>query len=86
VEQNITDGNLDLIYVLYLWLIIFLLGANVSVDSEMFLVTDFVNLKIKSTEFFRGVHKIKCVYIHGGKWWYVYLIPIFIWLKKYYGR
>jgi hypothetical protein len=35
---------------------------DVPVDSETFLVTDFVNLKIKSAQFFRGVHKNK-VYI-----------------------
>jgi hypothetical protein len=32
-------------------------GGDVSVDSQTFLVTDFVNLKIKSAQFFRGVHR-----------------------------
>jgi hypothetical protein len=37
---------------------------DVSVDSETFLVTDFVNLKIKLAQFFRGVHKNKvCISI-----------------------
>jgi hypothetical protein len=30
---------------LYLWLIIFSVGDDIPVDNEMFLVTDFVNLK-----------------------------------------
>jgi hypothetical protein len=32
-------------------------GGAVFVDSQTFLVTDFVNLKIKSAQFFRGVHR-----------------------------
>jgi hypothetical protein len=42
--------------VLYLRLIILLIGDDVSVDSDTLLVTvtDFVNLKIKSTRSFRG--------------------------------
>jgi hypothetical protein len=32
-------------------------GGDVSVDSEVFLVTDFINLKIKSSQSFRCVHK-----------------------------
>jgi hypothetical protein len=32
-------------------------GDDVSIDSEMLLVTDFVNLKIKSAQSFRCVHK-----------------------------
>jgi hypothetical protein len=40
---------LNLILMLYLRLIIFLVGDDVSVNSEMFLVTDFVDLKIKPT-------------------------------------
>jgi hypothetical protein len=29
---------------------------DVSVDIEMLLVTNFINLKIKSTQFFKGAH------------------------------
>jgi hypothetical protein len=32
-------------------------GGAVFIDSQTFLVTDFVNLKIKSAQFFRGVHR-----------------------------
>jgi hypothetical protein len=33
-------------------------------DSEVLLVIDFVNLKIKSVQFFRGAHRDRvCVYI-----------------------
>jgi hypothetical protein len=42
--------------VLYLWLIIFLVRGDVSVNSEMLLVTDFVNLKIKSAQSFECAH------------------------------
>jgi hypothetical protein len=51
---------------LYLWLIIFLVGGDVSVDNETFLVTNFVNLKIKLTQSFKDAHKDKicvCVFI-----------------------
>jgi hypothetical protein len=39
---------------------------DVSVNSEVLLVTDFVNLKIKPTQFFKGAHRDKvcvCVFI-----------------------
>jgi hypothetical protein len=32
-------------------------GGDVSVDSETFLVTDFVNLKIKPAQSYEGAHK-----------------------------
>jgi hypothetical protein len=32
-------------------------GGNVSIDSETLLVTDFVNLKIKTAQSFRGTHR-----------------------------
>jgi hypothetical protein len=35
--------------VLHLWLIIFLVGGDVPINSETFLVSDFVNFKIKPT-------------------------------------
>jgi hypothetical protein len=31
--------------------------VDVSIDNEMFLVTDFVNFKIKSTQFFGCAHR-----------------------------
>jgi hypothetical protein len=40
-------------------LIILLVGGDVSIDSEIFLVTDFVNLKIKPIQSFRCAHKGK---------------------------
>jgi hypothetical protein len=39
--------------VLYLRLIILSVGGNVPIDSEVLLVINFVNLKIKSTQSFR---------------------------------
>jgi hypothetical protein len=42
---------------LYLWLIILSVGGNVPVDNEALLVTDFMNLKIKSAQFFRCAYR-----------------------------
>jgi hypothetical protein len=38
-------------------------GSDVPVDSEVFLMTDFINLKIKSVQFFRDAHMIR-MYVH----------------------
>jgi hypothetical protein len=38
-------------------------GDDIPIDSEMILVTDFVNLKIKPTQFFGGAHKVGCAYV-----------------------
>jgi hypothetical protein len=43
--------------VLYLWLIILSVGGDVPIDSETLLVTDFMNLKIKSAQSFRNAHR-----------------------------
>jgi hypothetical protein len=32
-------------------------GCDVLIESDVLLVSDFVNLKIKSTQSFRGVHR-----------------------------
>jgi hypothetical protein len=37
----------------------FLMRCNILVGSETSLITDFVNLKIKLTQSFRGAHKYK---------------------------
>jgi hypothetical protein len=49
--------------VLYLLLIIFLVGYDVPIDNETFLVTDFINLKIKPAQSFRDVH-IDRIYVY----------------------
>jgi hypothetical protein len=50
--------------VLHLRLIIFSVRGDVPVDKETLLVTNFVNLKIKSIHSFGGAHKGKiCVYV-----------------------
>jgi hypothetical protein len=52
--------------VLYLQLIILSVGGDVPIDSELLLVTDFVNLKIKLAQSFRGAHRgmmCMCVFI-----------------------
>jgi hypothetical protein len=43
--------------VLYLRLIILSVGDDVPVDSESLLLTDFVNLKIKSAQSFKVAYK-----------------------------
>jgi hypothetical protein len=57
--------------VLYLQLIIFLVEDDVLIDNDVFSVTDFMNLKIKSTQFFRGAYSNK-IYVH-----------IFIWMSAH---
>jgi hypothetical protein len=43
------------------------MGGDVPVDSETLLVTDFVNLKIKPTQSFRGAHRdMVCVLVFIG--------------------
>jgi hypothetical protein len=49
--------------VLYFQLIILSVEDDVSVDSEILLVTDFVNLKIKSAQSFKCANRGR-VYIH----------------------
>jgi hypothetical protein len=58
---------------LYLRLIILLVGGDVPVDSETLLVTDFMNLKIKSAQFVEGAHRNSVyVYIYKDECSYVY--------------
>jgi hypothetical protein len=42
---------------LYLQLIIFSVGDDAPIDNESFLVTDFVNIKIKPTQSFRDAYR-----------------------------
>jgi hypothetical protein len=47
---------------------------DVSVDSEILLMIDFVNLKIKPTQSFRGAHRDRvCVHKYGCSYVYEYL-------------
>jgi hypothetical protein len=46
--------------VLYLRLIILSVEDDISIDSETFLVTNFVNLKIKSVQFSEVLIKMRC--------------------------
>jgi hypothetical protein len=42
-------------------------GGNVPVNSETFLVTDFMNLKIKTAQSFKGAHRNRvCVRVFIG--------------------
>jgi hypothetical protein len=56
MEPTHLDSNPRFVMcVTYLWLIILSVIGNVTVDSKVFLVTDFVNLKIKPTSFLKVV-------------------------------
>jgi hypothetical protein len=70
--------------VLYLRLIIFLVGDDVSVDNETLLVTDFVNLKINPIQSFKCANKDRlCVHVFIGVSDHIYMsIYIFTVLKK----
>jgi hypothetical protein len=49
-------------------------GDNVPIDSDVLLVTDFMNLKIKPTQSFRYAHRGKvCVCVHRGEYLYIYM-------------
>jgi hypothetical protein len=42
-------------------------GGDVSIDSDVLLVTDFVNLKIKPAQSFKGAHRGRmCVHVFIG--------------------
>jgi hypothetical protein len=57
VELTYLDLNL------YLRLIILSMGGDVPVDSETFLLTDFIDLKIKPTQSFKCTYRgMMCVY------------------------
>jgi hypothetical protein len=60
--------------VLYLQLIILSVGGDVPVDNDALLVTDFVNLKIKSAQSFRDTYRGSvCVHVFiGGECSYIY--------------
>jgi hypothetical protein len=67
--------------VLYLQLIIFSLGDDVPIDSEMFLMIDFMNLKIKSIQSFKRAHRDKIyiyIFIGVNTHIYIYIYTIFI--------
>jgi hypothetical protein len=57
VELTYSASNPKFDMVLYLRLIILSVGGDVHVDNKTLLVTDFVNLKIKLTQSFRGAHR-----------------------------
>jgi hypothetical protein len=59
--------------VLHLRLIILLLGCDVPIDNDALLVTDFINLKIKSVQSFGVAHTGRVyIYIYTGECSYVY--------------
>jgi hypothetical protein len=70
---------------LHLRLIILSVEGDVPVDSETLLVTDFVNLKIKPTQSFRGAHRGRicvCVFIGVSAHTYMSICVCTVFLKK----
>jgi hypothetical protein len=66
VELTHPGSNPIFDMVFSLRLIILLAGGDISVDSETFFVTDFMNLKIKPTQSFGGAHRDRvyvCMFI-----------------------
>jgi hypothetical protein len=58
---------------------------DVSVDSEILLMIDFVNLKIKSTQSFRGAHRGRvcvCVFINMSAHTCMNICVCTVFLKK----
>jgi hypothetical protein len=51
----------------------FLVGDDVPIDNETFLMIDFVKLKNKSAQFFRVAHRVGwCVCVYRVEYSYVY--------------
>jgi hypothetical protein len=74
---------------LYLWLIIFLVRGDVSVNSETLLVTDFVNLKIKPAQSFGCAHMDRIyvrVFIEVSAHTYMSICIYTVFLKKKIGK
>jgi hypothetical protein len=58
-------------------------GGDIPVDGDALLVTDFVNLKIKTAQSFECTHRDRmCVCVHISEWSYVSVFVHF--LKKIY--
>jgi hypothetical protein len=59
--------------VLYLRIIILSVKDDIPVDSDTLLVTDFMNIKIKSTQYFRCTYRDRlCVCVYEDECSYVY--------------
>jgi hypothetical protein len=51
----------------------FLVGVDIFVDNKMFLVIDFINLKIKSAQSLKDAHNNRvCMYVYMSECYYVY--------------
>jgi hypothetical protein len=64
----------------------FFSGSDVPVDSDVFLMTDFINFKIKLAQFFKGVYRnimCVCVIIRVSDCMYINICIYIIFLNKY---
>jgi hypothetical protein len=62
-----------------------LIRGDILIDSDVLLMTDFVNLKIKPTQFFRGAYKSKMyvrVFIEVNTHTYISIYICSVFLKK----
>jgi hypothetical protein len=60
-------------------------GGDVPVDSDVLLVTDFMNLKIKPTQYFRSAHRDRLcvrVFIEVSDRTYISICIYTVFLKK----
>jgi hypothetical protein len=57
-------------------------GDDISVDSDVLLMTDFINFKIKSAQSFGGAHRIWCACVHRSDCSYVYEYVCTVFLKN----
>jgi hypothetical protein len=62
-------------------------GDDVSVNSDVLLVIDFVNLKIKPTQSFGCAHRVRCACVHRNEYLYVYeYLYLYYISKKHYSE
>jgi hypothetical protein len=81
----LSKGEKYLFLKLYLRLIIFIVGDDVFIDSEILLVIDFMNLKIKSAQSFRSAYKDRMcvrVFIRVSAHTYINIYVCTVFLEK----
>jgi hypothetical protein len=83
VELNYLDSNPRFDMCIVFTANYFLMGGDVLIDSETFLVIDFMNLKIKLTQPFRDTHRDRVyVCIHRSACSYISICVFTVFLKK----
>jgi hypothetical protein len=86
MELTHLDSNLRFDMSLHLRLIILSMGGDVPVDSETLLATDFMNLKIKLIQSFKGAHRGRIcvhVFIEVSDYTCISIYVCIVFLKKF---